>query len=52
MEKTDPIKLAEDIKGEILYSVPMAEYTSFRVGGPVDYLVFPADVEALQKTLK
>jgi len=32
--------------------VSMAEYTSLRVGGPVDYLVFPADVEALQKTLK
>ena len=50
--KADPIRLAEDIKGEIRYSVPMSECTSFRVGGPVDYLGFPADLEALQKTLK
>ena len=49
--KADPIKLAEDIKGEIRYSVPMSEHTSFRVGGPVDYLIFPADLEALRKTL-
>ena len=32
--------------------MPMSEYTSFRVGGPVDYLVFPADLEALRKTLQ
>jgi UDP-N-acetylmuramate dehydrogenase len=49
-EKT--ISLAEQIKGEILYSVPLSGYTSFAVGGPVDYLVFPADPEDLQKTLK
>jgi UDP-N-acetylmuramate dehydrogenase len=30
----------------------MSECTSFRVGGPVDYLGFPADLEALQKILK
>ncbi len=52
MVKTNPIKLAEDIQGEIRYSVPMSEYTSFRVGGPVDYLVLPSDLEALQKTLQ
>jgi len=46
------IPLEGEIKGEIRYSVPMSEYTSFRVGGPVDYLVFPADLEDLQKTLK
>jgi len=51
MEATT-ISLAEQIKGEILYSVPLAAYTSFGVGGPVDYLVFPADAEDLQKTLK
>jgi UDP-N-acetylmuramate dehydrogenase len=49
-EKT--ISLAEQIKGEILYSVPLSQYTSFGVGGPVDYLVFPADPEDLRKTLK
>ena len=49
--KADPIKLADDINGEIHYSVPMSEHTSFRVGGPVDYLIFPADLEALRRTL-
>ncbi len=28
--------------------MPMSEYTSFRVGGPADSLVFPADLEDLQ----
>jgi len=51
MEATT-ISLAEQIKGEILYSVPMSEYTSIGVGGPVDYLVFPSDPEDLQKTLR
>jgi UDP-N-acetylmuramate dehydrogenase len=45
-------RLPEDIKGEILYAAPMSEYTSFRVGGPVDYLLFPADLEDLQTALK
>jgi UDP-N-acetylmuramate dehydrogenase len=49
-EKT--ISLAEQIKGEILYSVPLSQHTSFGVGGPVDYLVFPADPEDLRKILK
>jgi UDP-N-acetylmuramate dehydrogenase len=52
MMAANSIKLAEEIKGEILYSVPMAQHTSFGVGGPVDFLVFPADVEDLQKILK
>jgi UDP-N-acetylmuramate dehydrogenase len=50
--KKDISKLAEEIKGEILHSAPMSEYTSFRVGGPVDCLVFPADIEDLRKTVK
>ena len=49
---SNPISLAENIKGEILYSVPLSQCTSFGVGGPVDYLVFPSDPEELQKTLK
>jgi UDP-N-acetylmuramate dehydrogenase len=49
---TARISLEQEFKGEILYSVPMSEHTSFGVGGPVDYLVFPAGLEDLQKTLK
>jgi UDP-N-acetylmuramate dehydrogenase len=44
--------LAGKFKGEIRYSVPMSEYTSFRVGGRVDYLAFPADLEDLQRVLQ
>ncbi len=52
MTSANDITLAEEIKGEILYSAPMSRYTSFGVGGAVDFLVFPADVEDLQKTLR
>ena len=51
MMAANSIKLSEEIKGEILYSVPLSQYTSLGVGGPVDFLVFPADLEDLQKTL-
>jgi len=44
--------LAGKFKGEIRTSVPMSEYTSFRVGGKVDYLAFPADAEDLQRLLQ
>jgi UDP-N-acetylmuramate dehydrogenase len=44
--------LEEKIRGEIRYDVPMAQYTSFRVGGPVDCLVFPADREDLRALLQ
>lgn len=40
------------IKGEVRYSVPMSDYTSFRVGGQVDWLVYPADVPDLQNILR
>ncbi len=39
-------------KGEIRYAVPMSEYTSFRVGGKVDYLAFPEGLEDLQGILE
>ena len=52
MTAANSIKLSEEIKGEILYSVPLSQYTSFGVGGPVDFLVFPTDLEDLQKTLR
>ncbi len=52
MTAASGIKLAEEIKGEVLYSVPMSQYTSFGVGGPVDFLIFPTDLEELRKTLQ
>ena len=52
MTAASGIRLAEEIKGEVLYSVPMSEYTTFGVGGPVDFLIFPSDPEELKKTLQ
>ena len=48
MTAANSVKLSEELKGEILYSVPLSQYTSFGVGGPVDFMVFPADLEDLQ----
>jgi UDP-N-acetylenolpyruvoylglucosamine reductase len=39
-------------KGDILCAVPMSEYTSFRVGGRVDYLAFPRDLDDLRRVLR
>lgn len=30
-------------KGKVLFSVPMSDYTSFRIGGPADVMAFPED---------
>jgi UDP-N-acetylmuramate dehydrogenase len=47
----NPIPLENEIKGQIRYAVSMSDYTSFRVGGRVDYLAFPSDIQDLQKIL-
>lgn len=49
---SDFLQLTGMIKGEVRYSVPMSDYTSFRVGGQVDCLVYPADVLDLQNILR
>ncbi|MBM4332794.1 MAG: UDP-N-acetylmuramate dehydrogenase [Deltaproteobacteria bacterium] len=51
MLMSDFLQLTGMIKGEVRYSVPMSDYTSFRVGGQVDCLVYPADVPDLQNIL-
>jgi UDP-N-acetylmuramate dehydrogenase len=35
------------LKGTVLYNEPLKAYTSFRIGGPADVLVEPADMENL-----
>lgn len=40
-----------EIKGKIFYHVPLSDYTSWRIGGPVDYLAFPQDGADLKKLL-
>jgi UDP-N-acetylmuramate dehydrogenase len=40
------------IKGKILFDVPMRQFTSIKVGGPADSLLFPKDVEELGKIFR
>jgi len=47
-----PLREELKVAGEIRHSVPMSEYTSFQVGGYVDYLALPADLEDLQKIIQ
>jgi len=48
----NPIPLEKEIRGQIRYAVSMSAYTSFQVGGRVDYLAFPEDIEDLRKVLR
>lgn len=36
-------------KGRILLREPMKEHTTFKIGGPADYLIFPSSIEEVQK---
>jgi UDP-N-acetylmuramate dehydrogenase len=40
------------IKGKILFDVPMKRFTSMKVGGPVDALLFPRNVGELKKVVR
>ena len=40
------------IKGKILYDAPLKRFTSMRVGGPVDALLFPRNVVELKKVVR
>lgn len=40
------------LKGEVRFNAPLREFTSFRIGGPADALVIPADVEDLSKLVQ
>ena len=47
------IKLSEYIPSErILKDEPMKKHTSFRIGGPADIMVLPANEEEIIHTLK
>lgn len=39
------------IEGRVLFDAPMKKYTSIRVGGPADCLLFPKDLKELQKVI-
>ena len=40
------------IKGRVLFNVPMKRFTSMKVGGPVDVLLFPRNVGELKKVVR
>jgi UDP-N-acetylmuramate dehydrogenase len=40
------------IKGRVLFDAPMKQFTSIRVGGPADSLLFPKDVDELKKVVR
>jgi len=40
------------IKGKVLFNAPMKRFTSMKVGGPVDVLLFPKDVGELKKVVR
>jgi UDP-N-acetylmuramate dehydrogenase len=40
------------LRGEVKFSAPLKDYTSFRIGGPADALVMPADVEDVSRLVR
>jgi UDP-N-acetylmuramate dehydrogenase len=40
------------IRGMVRFNAPLSEYTSFRIGGPADVLVEPADVDDVIRLVK
>ena len=40
------------IRGEVRFNEPLRDWTSFRIGGPADALVVPADVEDLIRLIR
>jgi UDP-N-acetylmuramate dehydrogenase len=40
------------IQGKVLFDAPMRQFTSIKVGGPAECLLFPKDVEELKKVIR
>ncbi|MCS6897826.1 MAG: UDP-N-acetylmuramate dehydrogenase [Nitrospira sp.] len=40
------------LRGEVRFNVPLSGYTSFRIGGPADVLVEPADLDDLVRVVR
>jgi UDP-N-acetylmuramate dehydrogenase len=40
-----------EIKGRVYLNEPLSKHTTFRIGGPADYLIEPADLSELKKVL-
>lgn len=42
----------EGIRGVVSFNAPLKDYTSFRIGGPADVLVEPADVDDVARVVR
>ena len=40
------------IEGRVIFDVPLKRYTSIRVGGPADTLIFPKNLDELRKIVQ
>ncbi|MEW6543511.1 MAG: UDP-N-acetylmuramate dehydrogenase [Nitrospirota bacterium] len=49
LSKQDLRAVVAGLRGKVKFDAPLADYTSFRIGGPADVLVLPADVEDLRR---
>jgi UDP-N-acetylmuramate dehydrogenase len=45
-------KTLTELRGQLLPQEPLAKYTSWRVGGPADYVYIPADIDDLASFLR
>lgn len=48
----DLLAAVKGIRGEVRFNESLRDFTSFRIGGPADVLVMPADVEDLRLLVK
>jgi UDP-N-acetylmuramate dehydrogenase len=44
--------VVDGLRGEVLFDEPLRDWTSFRIGGPADVLVVPADVDDLARLVR
>jgi len=44
-------ELCKLVKGKMLFHVPLSRYTSLRIGGPAEIMIYPLDIMELQKVI-
>ena len=50
--RRDLAPVVAGIRGEVLFRAPLRDHTSYRIGGPADALVSPADVDDLARLVR
>ena len=46
---TSLLKLAASLNAEVLLNEPMSKHTTFKIGGPAEYFITPADIGGVEK---